>query len=43
LRLGGGQRGPGIALRFRELEDFHPDRIYAQTEAFRNFARYGAS
>ena len=35
LRLGGGQRGPGMALRFRELEDFHPDRIYAQTEAFR--------
>ena len=23
-----------IALRFRELEDFHPDRIYGRTEAF---------
>ncbi|MCE5309460.1 MAG: type VI secretion system contractile sheath large subunit [Acidobacteriales bacterium] len=35
LRLGGRQGNPGIALRFRELEDFHPDRIFAQAEAFR--------
>src|SRR4051794_4179793 len=24
-----------IVLRFRELEDFHPDRIYEQAEVFR--------
>jgi type VI secretion system protein ImpC len=25
-----GARGRGLVLRFRELEDFHPDRIYRQ-------------
>ena len=29
-----GEHGRGIVLRFRELEDFHPDRIYAQAACF---------
>ncbi len=29
------QLGPHLALRFHELEDFHPDRIYASLEIFR--------
>jgi type VI secretion system protein ImpC len=27
--------GARVVLRFRELEDFHPDRIYGQVDAFR--------
>jgi type VI secretion system protein ImpC len=34
LHLGEGQDGPRIALRFQELEDFHPDRIYGKTGLF---------
>src|ERR1035438_924401 len=34
LHLGGGQQGPRMALRFQELEDFHPDRIYEKIELF---------
>ncbi len=33
LALPGAEHTP-IRLRFRELDDFHPDRIYQQTEAF---------
>jgi type VI secretion system protein ImpC len=29
-----GEHGRGIVLRFRELEDFHPDRIYEQAAGF---------
>ena len=31
-----GTRGRGLVLRFRELEDFHPDRIYRQ-DVFERF------
>ena len=34
LHLGGGQQGTRMALRFQELEDFHPDRIYGKIEVF---------
>jgi type VI secretion system protein ImpC len=34
LHLGGGQHGPRMALRFQELEDFHPDQIYEKIELF---------
>ena len=34
LHLGRGQQGPRMALRFQELEDFHPDRIYEKIELF---------
>jgi type VI secretion system protein ImpC len=29
-----GEHGRGIVLRFRELEDFHPDRIYERAAGF---------
>jgi len=29
-----GSGGPRVAIRVRELEDFHPDRIFAQTAVF---------
>ncbi|HWB97085.1 MAG TPA: type VI secretion system contractile sheath large subunit [Bryobacteraceae bacterium] len=29
-----GRQGSGILLRFREMEDFHPDRIYRQSAIF---------
>jgi type VI secretion system protein ImpC len=35
-----GARGRGLMLRFRELEDFHPDRIYRQ-EVFEKFRAAG--
>lgn len=43
LRLGGGQRSPGIALRFQELEDFHPGRIYERIDLFRAFRQKRAA
>ena len=30
----GGPGGPSVALRFRELEDFHPDRIFEGLKIF---------
>jgi type VI secretion system protein ImpC len=30
-----GESGAGVELRFRELDDFDPDRIYEQTSLFR--------
>ena len=30
-----GESGAGVQLRFRELDDFDPDRIYEQTSLFR--------
>jgi type VI secretion system protein ImpC len=35
LRLGEGQHGPRVTLRFKELEDFHPDQICEKVELFR--------
>jgi type VI secretion system protein ImpC len=35
IRLPGG-RSPSIGLRFRELDDFHPDRIFARVGIFRS-------
>ena len=29
-----GSGSPPVTIRFRELDDFHPDRIYGQVEAF---------
>lgn len=34
LHLGEGPHGPQMALRFQELEDFHPDRVYEKVELF---------
>ena len=34
LNLPAEREGPGLALRFRCLDDFHPDRIYANQELF---------
>jgi type VI secretion system protein ImpC len=31
-----GERGPPITLRFEELDDFHPDRIYERLPLFRS-------
>jgi type VI secretion system ImpB/VipA family protein len=42
LHLGRGQQGPRMALRFQELEDFHPDRT-RRSSFFRRFARHAAS
>lgn len=36
LSLGlGGEAGPQVELRFREIEDFEPDSIYASADLFR--------
>lgn len=37
LSLGAGASTGRIRLQFRDLEDFHPDRIYEQAECFRAF------
>jgi type VI secretion system protein ImpC len=37
LHFGEGRHGPRIAVRFQELEDFHPDQIYEKIELFQTF------
>jgi len=34
LHLGGNAGDQGLSIRFRELEDFHPDRLYQQVGLF---------
>lgn len=36
LQLAAGAAGGRLALRFRELDDFRPDRLFTQVEAFEN-------
>ena len=37
-----GLRLPGVELRFRELDDFHPDHIYRAADIFQNLDRLSA-
>ncbi|MCR4415563.1 MAG: type VI secretion system contractile sheath small subunit, partial [Thermoguttaceae bacterium] len=31
-----GHKGPPISIRFRDIDDFHPDRLYERVEVFRS-------
>ncbi len=37
LRLPAGRGGPAMALRFEEMDDFHPDRLYGRLPLFQAF------